>query len=173
MDEFLAVFGDITVATLVQWALALGFLIMILKKVKKYLDEKIKTEHETREQMKIILAAVEKINSIEERLEGVEKAQQENIKRLDTIEEDNRRRTRNSLRDRILQSFQYYTSSERNPLHQVTRMEIEAFNELYNDYVSAGGNGYIHSEVKPTMDLLTVVEMHDKEGVSKLMQSRK
>ena len=74
MDEFLAVFGDITVATLVQWALALGFLIMILKKVKKYLDEKIKTEHETREQMKIILAAVEKINSIEQRLEKNKKA---------------------------------------------------------------------------------------------------
>ena len=173
MDEFLAIFGDITVSTIVQWCIALGFLLMVFNKFKTYLDEKIKNDAKTADQMKTILKAVEKIPKIEERLEKVEEQQEASIQRLDKMEEDSKRRSRNSLRDRILQSFRYYTSPERNPLMQVTRMEIEAFNELYSDYITAGGNGYIHSEVKPAMDILVIVDMHDKDGITKLMQSRK
>lgn len=173
MDEFLAIFGDITVAVVVQWLLAIGFLFMVFKKFKSYLDEKIKSDTETKKQMQTILQAVEKIPTIEERLGKVEEATTKSIERLNKMEEENRRRARNTLRDRILQSYRYYTSLERNPLGQITRMEIEAFDELYSDYVTAGGNGYIHSDVKPAMDHLMVIEMHDKDGLAKLMQSRK
>ena len=37
-------------------------------------------------------------------------------------------------------------------------MEAEAFWELFKDYEEDGGNGYIHSVVRPAMNLLRIVE---------------
>lgn len=48
MDEFVSLFGNITVATIVQWAVALGFLFMSFKKFKEYLDKKLTEEAETK-----------------------------------------------------------------------------------------------------------------------------
>ena len=41
-------------------------------------------------------------------------------------------------------------------------MESEAFWELFREYEDAGGNGYMHTEVLPAMELLTVVEPGEK-----------
>jgi chloramphenicol 3-O-phosphotransferase len=63
------------------------------------------------------------------------------------------------LRDRLLQNFRYYTNIETNPSQTWTRMEAEAFWEMFKDYEEAGGNGYMHSNVRPEMERLIVVEV--------------
>ncbi len=173
MDEFISLFGNITIATIVQWAVALGFLVMVFKKFKEYLDKKLKEEAETKQHMENILRATERLPQIEEKITNLEEQQAESMRRLDKIESDAKRRERNTLRDRLLQSYRYYTSTDHNPLGEWTKMESEAFEELYRDYVDAGGNGYIHSEVKPAMDRLIVIDMADQDGITTLMQSRK
>lgn len=45
------------------------------------------------------------------------------MRRLDKIETDAKRRERNTLRDRLLQSYRYYTSADHNPLGEWTKME--------------------------------------------------
>ena len=88
------------------------------------------------------------------------------------MEKDTKRRERNKLRDRLLQNFRYFTSKEKNPLQAWTRMEAEAFWELFKDYEDVDGDGYVHSEVQPAMNLLEVIEMEDTEKVTQLMKSR-
>ena len=41
-------------------------------------------------------------------------------------------------------------------------MESEAFWELFREYENAGGNGYMHTEVQPAMELLTIVDPGDR-----------
>ena len=68
------------------------------------------------------------------------------------MEEENRRRERNKLRDRILQSYRYYTSPEKNPMRAWSEMEADAFWKIFKDYEDLDGDGYVHSEVQPAMN---------------------
>lgn len=61
-----------------------------------------------------------------------------------------------------MQNYRYYVNAETNPSHSWTKMESEAFWELFREYEDAGGNGYMHTEVLPAMELLTVVEPGEK-----------
>lgn len=148
MDAFLNLFGAVTLSTVIEWCLAIGFIagaaIAIWKKISAYLTKKLEADEHTREQMQTIMQATAKLPEIEQKLNTLETQQTETIRRLDKIEEDARRRERNTLRDRILQSYRYFTSLEHNPRKEWTKMESDAFDELYNDYVDAGGNGYVH-----------------------------
>ena len=58
----------------------------------------------------------------------------------------------------LVQNFRYYTNEQQNPSKSWTRMESEAFWELFREYENAGGNGYMHTDVKPAMERLIVVE---------------
>jgi len=83
---------------------------------------------------------------------------------LAKMEETLDRRERNKLRDRLLQSYRYYTNLTTNPSHSWNRMESEAFWELFRDYEDAGGNGYMHSHVQPAMEELEIVEVGEHHG---------
>ena len=82
------------------------------------------------------------------------------IARLETMEEHDKRRERNSLREKLLQSYNYYVIN--NPSKSWTNMEAEAFWELYRDYEGAGGNGFIKSTVKPAMESLKIIEVYKR-----------
>jgi hypothetical protein len=41
-------------------------------------------------------------------------------------------------------------------------MESEAFWNMFHDYESLGGNGYIHSVVQPAMEGLTVLDLPNR-----------
>ena len=97
----------------------------------------------------------------------------DNMGKIAQMEQDTKRRERNKLQDRLLQSYKFYTSAEHNPMQAWTKMEEQAFWELFGDYEKLDGDGYIHSVVQPAMTLLATVEMDDAENVAKLMQSRK
>lgn len=123
--------------------------------------------------LKEALDGVKKIPEFEKQLLEFIASQEDQTKRLVKIEEDSKRRERNKLRDRLLQSYRYYTSLEYNPRKEWTRMESEAFGELFSDYEEADGNGYVHTEIQPAMNLLTIIEISDVNRISLLMQSRK
>ena len=84
---------------------------------------------------------------------------QDDKDRLVNIEEQERRRECNKLRDMLLQNYRYYTNKERNPSQSWTQMEAEAFWELFRDYEDLGGDGYMHTEVQPAMERLIVIDL--------------
>ena len=74
------------------------------------------------------------------------------------IDEENKKRERNRLRDELLKNYRYYTNPKTNPNQTWTRMESEAFWELFKDYEDLNGNGYVHTVVQPAMNLLTIID---------------
>ena len=172
LTEFKDLFGDITVLSVIETLLAVVFLVFIGKKVRDYLIKKHEMDRLRDEQIKEALEAVRKYPEyrqqsirIQELLEGeiqeLRQMQEDQSQRLLDMEETTKRRERNKLRDRLLQNYRYYTNKEENPSQSWTRMESEAFWELFRDYEDAGGDGFMHTEVQPAMEHLTIIE-HDK-----------
>lgn len=173
LNEFIKTFGNITISDVITFLLALVFLVLVYHKISKYLVQRYEANKEKDEQLKEALDGVKKIPEFEKQLLEFIASQEDQTKRLVKIEEDSKRRERNKLRDRLLQSYRYYTSLEYNPRKEWTRMESEAFWELFSDYEEADGNGYVHTEIQPAMNLLTIIEISDVNRISLLMQSRK
>lgn len=71
--------------------------------------------------------------------------------------EETRQIKRNELREKLLNMYRYYTSIENNPKQEWTEMEAEVFWDLFEDYETLGGNGFMHETVKPAMKALKVV----------------
>lgn len=183
-EAFIEVFGGMTVANVVQILLAVAFLVYVSKKIRDYLIKRYEAEQEKDKQIREALEAISKYpeyrkqsieiqQKLEKEITSIRELQTENIRRIDAMGKVTHKLERNKLRDRILQSFRYFTSREKNPLQEWTRMEAEAFWELFKDYENLGGNGYVHTEVQPAMNLLVVVEMENTEAVTQLMNSRR
>ncbi len=184
MKEFLTVFGEIKVATVVIVIAAVIFLAKIYKIVAAHFREKYKIEMEKEKQMKSILEQVEmypkwREQSIEcqkeftKAINALQENQAEITKELKDMEERRKKTKRNELRDRLLQTYRYFTNKEKNPLLAWSEMEAEAFWKVFGDYEEAGGDGDMHTTVQPAMRRLEVVPMHEQERVSALMQSRR
>lgn len=184
MKEFLTVFGEIKVATVVIVIAAVIFLAKIYKIVAAHFREKYKIEMEKEKQMKSILEQVElypkwREQSIEcqkeftKAINALQENQAEITKELRDMEERRKKTKRNELRDRLLQTYRYFTNKEKNPLLAWSEMEAEAFWKVFGDYEEAGGDGDMHTTVQPAMRRLEVVPMHEQERVSALMQSRR
>lgn len=183
MEYFLKFFGSITVKDVVYFMLAAVFLFFCYRKVSKFLVDKYEAEKLKSQQLSEALEAVRKypeyrqqsINiqkKLEDEIAGTKELQNDILKRLTKMEDDSARRERNKCRDLLLQNFRYFSGKETNPLQAWTRMESEAFWELFKDYEDASGNGYVHTEVQPVMNRLEIIEMDDKDRVAELMHSR-
>ena len=180
LNQFLAVFGDVTLGELVTFALALFFLYAIYKELKKFNDAKIEEHRKKTEEEKIQKEKLESAYAVtlkypiyhQESIDirdGLKKEIQEIreycstlMKRFEEIEEQNKKRECSKLRDMLLQNYRYYTSDQQNPSKSWTRMESEAFWELFREYEEAGGNGYMHSVVQPEMERLDIIEVGHK-----------
>lgn len=174
LDQFLALFGDITVLSLTEFLLACAFLWFIYKKASNFLIQQHEAQKLKDAQLKEALDGVHKYpeyrkqsldiqREINNEISTLRDNQQEIMKRLIAMEEQNKKRERNKLRDRLLQNYRYYTNIETNPSQTWTEMESEAFWEMFKDYEEAGGNGYMHSTVLPEMERLIVVEVGTKK----------
>lgn len=180
LDQFLAVFGDVTLGEIVKYALAIFFLYAILKEIKKWNDTKIEEHQKQAEEEKKQKEKLESAYAITQKYpiyhqesidirDGLKKEIQEIrdycstlMKRFEEIEEQNKKRECSKLRDMLLQNYRYYTSDTQNPSKSWTRMESEAFWELFREYEEAGGNGYMHTVVQPEMERLEIVEVGHK-----------
>ena len=99
---------------------------------------------------------------------------QEEIKeKQKVLEENHQDYILTTSRDRLLQSYRYYTSTEKNPMGAWSEMEKEAFDKLFKTYERMGGDGLLHTEVEPAMAKLDVISLEDIEGITALMASRK
>lgn len=183
LDQFLKIFGNLTIETLVVLILAITFCYKGYKQFSKFLEnkkelaiQKYEAEKEKDKQLKIALEEVAKYpqyreqskriqQSFREEIDGLKIAQenlsekQEEIRQTlldmkNTID----KRERNKLRDRLLQMYRYYTNEKTNPNCTITRMEHEVFWELFGDYEEAGGDGYMHTVVQPEMNKLDIVD---------------
>lgn len=184
MDEFIKIFGDLTVAEIVAWLVAVLFLWRIYKKVKDYFISRYEIERKRDEDIAKVIEETKKYplyrkqslaiqKQLTDQINAIRKAQETEEKRLRRLEESTEKRERNKLRDRLLQSYRYFTNIEKNPRQAWTRMESEAFWEIFKDYEDMGGDGYIHSVVQPDMNKLQVIEMSDADKVAELMNSRR
>lgn len=168
-EEFLQFFGDITISKVVGFILAILFCWKIYQQIKKFFDNKkeilIRNHEAEKEKDEKLNKALEEVAKYPQYREQSRKIQQEFRKEIDGIkeiltemQEKQERRERNKLRDKLLQSYRYYTNLERNPNQTWTRMESEAFWELFRDYEDMNGDGYIHTVVQPAMNLLKIID---------------
>lgn len=183
-EQFLQTFGDITLSKIITIILAIVFLWGIYKQIKKFLDNKKKVlieKHEAEkikdEQLQKVLEEVnkypqyreqsrqiqkqfrEEIDGVKESQQRLAESQQEIIESIKDMRQKQEKRERNKLRDKLVQLYRYYTDKERNPEQTWTRMESEAFWELFRDYEDMNGDGYIHTVVQPAMNLLKVIDI--------------
>lgn len=169
MEDFLQFFGNITISKIVGFVLAILFCWKIYQQIKKFFDNKkeilIKNHEAEKEKDEKLNKALEEVAKYPQYREQSRKIQQEFRKEIDGIkeilkemQEKQERRERNKLRDKLLQSYRYYTDKKRNPEQTWTKMESEAFWELFADYEDMNGDGYIHTVVQPAMNLLKIID---------------
>ena len=177
MQYLLQIFENISFSSIIIFVAAMCFLGNLIIKAYKgivnfhdSLQARDKIMKETSEGIKEITKDYSNLSSqVSEILERQNKIEvKQNL-----IEEKNRKYNLNKIRDRLLSSYRYYVESKSNPAKAWSEMEKEAFYSLFQDYEELGGNGFMHSTVEPAVANLTVIRMNDKEGLTKLMESRK
>ena len=184
MDEFINLFGHITVSNIIYLILACGFVYKVYTTIRDFFANKAEDDIRHKQEILDMIDAVKELTKDKTKMLETQKAMQTQLVQLNSAQQDNserhtqletniNNRERNKLRDRILQSYRYYTSSQNNPLQQWTKMESTAFWSLFDDYEAIGGNGYVHSVVQPAMQSLEVIEMDDVDNISHLTASRK
>ena len=184
MDYFLQIFGGINFGTVIIFSVALfGFFTLCTKTYMAIVEFHDKIQHKNKslvevgEKTKKLESDLEEIvktqNSIIESISKISKAQEFLSSQIKDFEEVVKKQNLNKIRDRLIQSYRYYTNEERNPLKAWTEMEKDAFDRLFENYEELGGDGYIHSVVEPEMNSLEVIDMADTEGMNKLMKNRK
>lgn len=184
MEQFIILFGDITLSQVIAFGIAVVFLFKFWKKFKEYTTKKYEEERQQREQMQEVIdqaknypvwrqQSLDMQKQFTDSISELEKGQRKQAEQLNRMEESNRKRELSKMFNRLLTCFQYYTSKEKNPKQEWTEMEASSFWSMFEDYEELGGNGYMHTEVKPKMDMLITIPMHETEKVAELMQSRK
>lgn len=177
LDEFLDTFGHITIAEVIVVIFALVFLVATYKKVSDYLMKKHDAAQEKDAQFKEVLESVRKYPEyrqqsvkiqelLEDEIQELRIANKaladqlaEVVKRLIYLEDQNKKRDCNKIRDMLLQNYRYYTNKTQNPSQTWTSMEADAFWALFKDYEDAGGDGYMHTVVQPEMERLIIIEV--------------
>ena len=183
-DEFLKVFGNVTVLQLVEIILAIIFIIVVFKKFKDYINKQHDVEKKRDEELKEALDGVrmypkyrEQSIEIQKELEGkfdtVCEMYKTLVDRLDEIERKRNETERKKLQETLLQHYRMFTDPKKNEMQAWTEMEANAFWELFSEYEDKGGDGFMHTIVQPAMNQLAVVKMDDEQKLYELMHSRK
>lgn len=114
----------------------------------------------------------EKQHTLTDMIDKITSTQNEIIKKVDDLAEQNRKYQLADIRETLLQAYRYYTGDSTNKMKCWTEMEANAFWEQYATYKDHGGNGYMESIVKPEMNKLRVITLSDVDTISELMESR-
>ena len=191
MDEFLQIFGDIPLSTVVIFIVAIAFLATIGLKTYKIIvisHDAIQEKETALEKLQKDVKGMKenptvtkkeweelknKQDNLEKVLNEILEAQKVIVAKQDAFEVENRLHNLNKLRDSLLQNYRYYSSIEKNPLGAWSEMEQDAFDNLLKDYETLGGNGFIHTTVAPAMATLEIIPMDNQDRITELMKSRK
>lgn len=169
-QQFVEWFGEITVLQVVEILLAITFLVLGYRKFKTYLIKKHEREEQKDKDVQEALTGVRNMpvyreqslriqTELKNENAGLRQTLGEVLKRLDKIEESQNQRDRNEVREKLIGYYRHYANPETNPSHSWTKMEAEAFRELFAEYEAKGGNGHMHTVVLPAMDMLTETEI--------------
>lgn len=183
MEQFLELFGEIRVSTVVCFLAAGAFLLGVFVKCKKYVDGWYKRKQEEKAKIDKIISQVEQYpkwrqqsmeiqKSYDKDISELKSRQEENVKILQELKEEIRKRAVNDLRNKLLQLYRYYSSKQKNPMQAWSEMEAKAFWDMFGDYEEAGGNSHVKTEVKPAMRKLEEIPMTETEKIKELMESR-
>ena len=177
MEEFLKIFGNFTIADVVTLVIALIFLYGAYCKLKVHFNKQYKNNEQINEILQRYSEwhqqSINAQKQFADTIAELKKGQKENSEKLEKMDIDNKKREQNRLRERLLQSYRYYTSVDKNPMQEWSEMEADAFWKLFEDYEDVGGDGYMHTIVQPSMRTLDVIQMHETERITELMKSRK
>ena len=173
-EQFESLFGSVTLSQLIIAAGALVFLWRCFAEIKKYLDKRYasKREKERSEQLREVLDAVSKYPEYREQSRKIQEKLNKDIesinKRLDKLDARmeateglQKKEKLSELKNEIVNAYRYYTDSVKNPSKSLTRIEYDAFFGLVESYEARGGDGYVHTEIIPAMERLTVIEMEN------------
>lgn len=184
MEEFIDLFGHLSLGTALTFVVALVFLYKTYICIRDYIIARHEREKKRDEDITKIFSQISQYSTWHHQILDIQsmfqsaitelsEQQQKNMKKLEEIETANKIREQNKLRDRLIQAYTLYTSTERNPMGAWTDMEADSFWCIFRDYELVGGDGYIHSVVEPAMRLLETISMDDSDRLIELMRSRK
>lgn len=177
-DEFLSIFGKMTIADLFQFILALIFIISFLMFCYKLTVKKHDVEAEKEKKLNESYDAAENLPEYRQQSKAIQKELKSEISnlankidncidRIEKMEVTIRKRDLNKTRDRLIRAYNYYTNPELNPSHSWTEMEADAFWRLFGDYEEDGGDGFMHTDVEPAMRSLTEIKMGEKPATKR------
>lgn len=168
-SEFQQLFGDVTLWQVVELGLAVAFALALWRKVRKYILERHDAEQERDKQLAQALDSINRYPQyraqslkIQDELRGeiaeLRSTQQQTAQRLQKMDEEQRTLKRNELRDRLLEAYRYYTGKGTWNI-----MEADVFWELFRDYETLGGDGFVHGTIEPAMRALPVLPISTQE----------
>lgn len=184
LDEFLNLFGHMTVIQVVEIILSIIFVFILWKKIKKYINDQHDAEQRRDAELQEALngvrmypiyrqQSIEIQQDLESKFDNVKEMCEGIMTRLDEIEKRRDKTERKKLQETLLQHYRMFTDLNKNPMQAWTEMEANAFWELFTEYEDKGGNGFMHSIVQPAMNKLAIVKMDDEQNLYELMHSRK
>lgn len=139
----------------------------------KKMGKQTKEEMELEERKKMLASHEEAIPQLQSDITNIIASLKTLTQDIQEEQEKSDKRERNKLRDRLLQSYRYYTNPEKNPSMSWSEMEADAFWQMYGDYRDLKGNHYIETEVKPAMNHLTAIPMTQEKELIEMMHQRK
>lgn len=146
MEAFLTNYlTSISPDTLLSTAVILLSLCWVLLKNHSIISKLFHTFYHRQQKEEELLQAI-KTNQAEIKL-IIDEMQKNTDRRFAESEEKNKKRIRAELKDKISRSYRYYHS-----LGQINSMELEALEDLIEEYESADGqNSFVHSVVQKEM----------------------
>ena len=170
-NEFISLFGSVSIVDLFTMGIACLFIYKMYKKVNDHIIRQHEIQEEKDRKLKMAYEGVLKYPEyrqqsldiqceFKEQFAEISQVLADLSDRLAVMEEHDMRRERNQLREKLVQSYNFYTSIEKNPSQSWTNMEADAFWELYKDYRDAKGNGFVEDTIKPAMEALKVTKVY-------------
>lgn len=150
MEQFLGLFGDITILNLAEFILAVVFVVFVFNKGKAYIIDRHEREEEldgkieealtmTRQYPEYRRQSLEIQQQLQGEINEIKETQNSITDTLTHMTDVFNKHERNKLRGRIIEYYRYYTGKN-NPLKAWTEMEAGAFWDLLEDYEEAQGN---------------------------------
>ena len=177
MDQFLDIFGQVTVSDLTGWTIAIIFIVKTYRKVRDYLIARHEAEEQKDKDLKEALMVTRQYPEYRAQSLKIQQSLENKISnltdRIESIEKSNRKREQNRLRECLLRSYRYYTDPEKNPQQAWTRLESQTFWSSFGDYEELDGDGFVHTVIQPAMNKLQIIEMTDDDTIEELMKSRR
>ena len=194
-EVFINMFGDLTILHVVEFFFAMYFIIRISMDIIKFINKKHDEEQQKSADLAEALAGVRQMpkyrqdsieirgqleqkitdvhNEVTDKFDDVTKKFDAVMDRLNAMDEENKKRARNRIREELMQGHRMFTDPIKNPMKAWSSLEHDSWFALYEDYLDCKGNGDMQYRICPEMNSLEIIHMDDTERLYELMHSRK